>query len=44
MAKKMPNGFMDGFFSKVNQKVILGIRPTPDAGRRTSDARPDIAI
>ena len=29
----MPNDIMDGFFSKINQKVNLGRRPTP--GRRT---------
>ena len=33
----MPNGIMDTFFSKVNQKVNLGQCPTPDA-------HPNIAI
>ena len=27
--EKMPNGIMDGFFSKVNQSVNLGRCPTP---------------
>ena len=32
--EQMPNGIMDGLFSKVNQKVNLGQRPAPPA--RTS--------
>ena len=27
--RKTPNGIMDGFFKKANQKVNLGQRPTP---------------
>ena len=42
---------MDGFFKKVNQKINLGLRPTPDVrplarpqAQRPPNARPDIAI
>ena len=37
-ARKMPNGIMDEFFSKVNQKVNLGRCPMPSCPEKINNS------